>query len=37
MEMDEEDLEELGLVAWESIGNKDTRLYRFSACVDSNN
>lgn len=37
MEMDEEDLEELGLVAWESIGNKDTRLYRFSACVNSNN
>jgi len=25
--MEVEDLEELGLIAWELIGNKDTRLY----------
>lgn len=28
IEMEEEDLEEIGLVAWNLIGNKNTRLYR---------
>ena len=37
LEMEDEDLEELGLVAWEHIGNKRTRLYTYSACIDSNN
>ena len=32
IEMEEEDLEELGLIAWESIGNKDTKLYLYRAC-----
>ena len=37
IEMDDEDLEELGLIAWEHIGNKDTRLYKYSTCPDRNN
>lgn len=37
VEMNDEDLEELGLIAWEDIGNKDTKLYCYSACPDSNN
>lgn len=37
VEMEEEDIEELGLLAWDKIGNKNTKLYRYSACVDSNN
>ena len=35
MEMDDEDLEELGLVAWDSIGNKNTRLYRYNTCINN--
>lgn len=35
MELDDEDLEELGLLAWEHIGNKRTRLYTYSTCIDS--
>lgn len=31
--MDEEDIEELGLLAWNSIGNKNTRLYKFRTCI----
>ena len=30
-----EDVEELGLLGWEYIGNKNTRLYRYSTRVDS--
>ena len=37
IEIDDEDLEELGLLAWELIGNKDTRLYRYKTCLDSDN
>lgn len=37
MELNEEDLEELGLIAWESIGNKNTRLYKYTTCIDSDN
>lgn len=36
IELDDEDLEELGLIAWELIGNKTTKLYRYSACIDGN-
>lgn len=35
--METEDLEELGLIAWELIGNKDTRLYQYSVCIGSDN
>lgn len=31
----EEQFEEIALVAWDLIGNKRTRLYRYSICVDS--
>ena len=31
----DESLEEIGLVAWNYIGNKRCRLYRYSACSDS--
>lgn len=37
MELEEEDLEEIGLRGWELIGNKNTRLYKFQATLDSNN
>lgn len=37
LEMNNEDLEELGLLAWEDIGNKNTKLYRYQTCVDSDN
>lgn len=37
LEMNDEDLEELGLIAWESIGNKDVKLYNYRTCVDSEN
>ena len=36
-EIEDEDLEELGLIAWELIGNADTRLYKYRTCVDSDN
>jgi len=35
--MEEEDLEEMGLLAWEDIGNKDTKLYRYRVCIGSDN
>lgn len=37
LEIEDEDLEEYGLMAWEYIGNKNTRLYRYQACLDSDN
>lgn len=39
LEIDDEDLEELGLLAWDKIGNKNTRLYLYHACFgcDSDN
>lgn len=37
VEMEDDDLEELGLIAWELIGNRRTKLYEYSACPDSNN
>jgi len=35
--MDDEDLEELGLIAWEAIGNKRTKLYQYKTCVGPDN
>lgn len=35
MELDDEDLEEIGLLAWEHIGNKRVRLYSYSTCLNS--
>lgn len=37
IEMDDEDLEEIGLLAWDSIGNKNTRLYKYTTCINSDN
>lgn len=37
IQMEEENLEELGLIAWDLIGNKNTKLYRYSAALDANN
>lgn len=34
LELDEEDIEEIGLIAWKYIGNKNRRLYCFAACID---
>lgn len=34
IEIEDEDMEELGLLAWQSIGNKNVRLYRFCATID---
>lgn len=37
VEMEDEDLEEMGLLAWEKIGNKNMRLYRYSVTPDCDN
>ena len=37
LEVEDEDVEELGLQAWDLIGNKNTRLYSFSCTPDCNN
>lgn len=37
IEMDDENLEELGLIAWNKIGNKDTKLYKYRDCPNSDN
>lgn len=34
IEMEDEEVEELGLIAWELIGNKNIRLYRVQLCID---
>ncbi len=34
IELDEEDVEELGLIAWNLIGNKNVRTYRCRATID---
>lgn len=34
IEMKEEDFEEVALIAWNLIGNKRTRLYRYNTCVE---
>lgn len=34
IEMEDQDVEELGLLAWERIGNKNTRMYRIKMCID---
>lgn len=35
IDMKEEDYEEIGLIAWDLIGNKRTRIYRYSVCMDN--
>lgn len=35
IELNNEDLEELGLLAWEQIGNRNVKLYRYSTCIGS--
>ena len=35
IEMNSEDIEELGLIAWNLIGNKDMRLYKIQLAIDS--
>lgn len=37
IEMEDENLEEMGLIAWNLIGNKDTKLYKYRTCLDSDN
>jgi len=32
--MEDADMEELGLIAWGLIGNKNRKLYRYSACIN---
>ena len=34
IEMEDEEVEELGLIAWELIGNKNIRLYKIQLCID---
>lgn len=34
IELEDQDLEELGLLAWGYIGNKNRRLYKYHACID---
>lgn len=34
IELEDEEVEELGLIAWGLIGNKNTRLYRCRRCID---
>lgn len=35
LELEDEDIEEIGLIAWNLIGNKTTRLYSYSTKIDS--
>lgn len=37
IEMDTDELEEIGLRGWDLIGNKNTRLYSYTACINSSN
>lgn len=37
IELEDEDLEELGLLGWNLIGNKNTRLYKYNACIGKDN
>ena len=34
IEVEDEYLEEVGLIAWELIGNKNVKLYRYEATID---
>ena len=34
IQMEDADLEELGLIAWDLIGNKTRKLYRYSTVID---
>lgn len=35
IDLKEEDFEEIGLLAWGKIGNKRTRIYRYTVCMDA--
>ena len=35
LELEDEDIEEIGLIAWNLIGNKTTRLYSYSTEINS--
>ena len=35
LELEDEDIEEIGLIAWNLIGNKTTRLYSYSTTINS--
>lgn len=37
IELDPEEVEEIGLIGWQYIGNKNTRLYEYSTNLDSEN
>ena len=34
IELEDQDLEEYGLIAWGLIGNKNRKLYRYTACIN---
>ena len=34
LEIEDDEYEELGLIAWGLIGNKNRKLYRYTACID---
>lgn len=34
IELEDQDVEEFGLLAWSQIGNKNRRLYRYNTCID---
>ena len=34
IELEDQDLEEIGLIAWGLIGNKNRKLYRYQACIN---
>lgn len=34
VEMEDQDIEEMGLIAWNLIGNKNIKLYRIKLCID---
>jgi len=34
IQMDDTNVEELGLIAWDLIGNKVTKLYKYSTVID---
>ena len=36
IEKEDEDIEELGLIAWELIGNKEYRMYKYFTCISPN-
>ena len=33
IQLEPEDVEEIGLIAWNLIGNRDVRLYNYTTCM----